>query len=143
TGYVCRISGCQAQERRAGVPGRAEVVDLDGSLLSADRPERHRVLVETKTERRRQERTTTDRTRERADGGELRRGAPRPPDEMRRLRGGEGLLHRRRVRASDRVQREWDQEAANGHTILPVHVRPLTRHRVVRRSEERRVGKGR
>src|SRR2546430_2590926 len=94
TRHKGRINRGEAQELRAGVPGRALVVDLDGTRFPADCPERHDVLIETETTRRRQETTLAAPTRKSADRGEARRGAPRPAEHMRDWgeRGREGAL---------------------------------------------------
>src|SRR3989441_3715742 len=123
--YVRRVIDYEPQERGAGVAGDAEVVDLERTLLPADRPECGRVLVETEPTRRSQEDAVTGPTRARADRRELRRGAPRPPEEMRRR--GEGLLHPGGMRSvgaagSEHRERERDQMTPNGHTSLRVNV---------------------
>src|SRR3989442_236534 len=127
-GHPRRIGNGEAEERCGGISGGAEVVDLDGTLLPADRPERRRVTIKAEpTSRSCLEGAVHDLPREGADRGELRRGAPRPRDEMR----GEGLLHPGGMRSvgatgSEHRERERDQGTPNGHTSLRVHRTPTT-----------------
>jgi len=78
-GHPRRIGNGEAEERCGGISGGAEVVDLDGTLLPTDRPERRRVTIKAEpTSRGCLEDTVHNLPREGADRGELRRGAPRP-----------------------------------------------------------------
>src|SRR2546426_2266501 len=93
TGDERWISGVEPQERRAGIAGRAEVIDLDAALFPAHRPERRRILIETEPTCHGSQRDALNRppARERAGHDELWRGGGRPPEEMRRRRD---LLYR-------------------------------------------------
>src|SRR2546426_2114119 len=89
TGDERWISGVEPQERRAGIAGRAEVIDLDAALFSAHRPERRRILIETEPTCHGSQRDALNRppARERAGHDELWRGGFPPPGGKRGRRG--------------------------------------------------------